>query len=279
MREETIYMKTRILQSMAVTGLLLVPGLRLQAEEWKRVDVGSYSVYAPASWNTQVGAAPGSVVVASTNPDGVVLFFKTEPNQYPAGRLPDIYQIWDVFRKTAPLLRCQISGDPDTDGRGMAGVEAIGAYKPCQNSGDEMRVKVAAMPGGRELLVAAIKYPGSLAFDSEAYRYGILDSVVLTKAGSQGPRPGTYTLAGGIGGSAKGPEYMSHGTIEILAGQRYRMGVSEAIGTMVNARAVSGETGKYVADGEDLILFSDAAPNWPVHDKMNQAPRRIRIIR
>jgi hypothetical protein len=240
------------------------------------VDVGSYSVHAPASWNVQLGAAPGSVVVASTRPDGVVLFFKTERNQYGAGRLPDIYQVWDVFRKTAPLVGCQISGDPDTDGRGMAGVEAIGAYKMCQNSGDELRVKVAVMPGGRELLIVAIKYPGSLAFDSEAYRYGVLDSVVLSKAGSPGPRPGTYTLAGGLGGSGAAT-YMSHGTIEILAGQRYRMGVSEAIGTMVNARAASGETGKYVADGEDLILFSDAAPNWPVHDKMNQAPRRIRI--
>ena len=65
--------------------------------------------------------------------------------------------------------------------------------------------------------------------------------------------------------------------IEILAGQRYRMGVSEAIGTMVNERKASGETARFVADGEDLILFSDAAPNWPAHDGMHQRPRRIRI--
>jgi hypothetical protein len=127
------------------------------------------------------------------------------------------------------------------------------------------------------LLLVFIKCPRAISFDSEAYRYGVLDAIVFPKVGAREPQPGTYTLAGGLGGSGSLASYMSHGTIQLLPSRRYRMGDAEAIGFDVNRRGSSNETGRYVVDGGDLILFSDRMPNWPAHDEMHQVPRRIQI--
>ncbi len=160
----------------------------------------------------------------------------------------------------------------------MAGRTAIGAYAPCSNSADDFRVKVTDIPDTNKLLIVFLKYARNSAFDSEAYRYGVLDSIIFPQTTRHEPSLGEHLAGGGLGSSGgKTSAYMSRATIILLPQHRYRWGASEATGKGINGRVNSTEQGRYTVDGSEIVLFSDSAPQWPKHDEQHQLPRRIRL--
>jgi len=247
--------------------------LKVATSEWKQTDLEQFFFFAPSNWNAAKLEKPNSAAVQSPEND-VSVFFSLEHNSYKG--LPDIYQTSNIFRAVAASYSCQFKNDPETDGRGMAGTTAIGAYAACQN-GKDLRIKLAETPNGKEVLLVVMKYRSSISTKSENYRYGILDSIVFKKSAAGELLPGEYALLGGLGsGGEGGATYMSHGTIEILNG-RYRMGDSEAAGIGIDARVKSTEEGHYIVDENDLILFPDAAAVWPARAALNQVPYRIQL--
>jgi len=196
-----------------------------------------------------------------------------------SGRLPDIYEIYGLLRHAAVSHNVRLTAEPDAGGRPIAGQEAIGAYAPgVVGAGQvDFRVYVTLMPANsRKVLGVVVITDPRIERDAEAYRYAMLDAIVLDKPTSD-PPTGRYTVSGNgsLGGMSAYAGWME---IFIQPGLRYRMGASEVIGSSINARVAGNEQGSFVANGGDLILFSDAMPAWPAHTN-GHLPRRISLGR
>lgn len=250
------------------------------AENWKRYNAGAYHFHAPASWDAMKGDVADSAIVISSEPAEIETYMLVNQNVDGKDELPDIYQTWDVFRKVAEIAGCSYGRYPDSGGRPIAGQKAIGAYAACTNSETELRLYITTIPKTDKLLLVIQRYARRSMFDSEAYRYALLDSIIFPKS-NQEPREGRYLVDGAYGGSSGpdsfGPAYMGWLTIDILPDNRYKLVDAEVIGSDFQGKTKLDEAGRYVVDGDQLILISDASPSWPAHDTNHQVPRRIRL--
>jgi hypothetical protein len=245
----------------------------VHAENWKLVRSTDYGVYAPASF--EVRTEPPNVILS--NPKGMIMSMGVIDNFSRSGRLPDIYEIYGFLRHAAVAHNVQLTTEPDAGGRPIAGREAIGAYAggTIGSHPVDLRIYVTLMPGNsrRILGVVVLTDPG-IERDAEAYRYAMLDAIVLDQPTSA-PSAGRYTI-NGIGSIGGLSTYAGSMEIWIQPGLRYRMGTSEVIGSSIYARAAGNEQGTFVPNGNDLILFSDAMPVWPAHNN-GHLPRRISL--
>jgi len=248
-------------------------------ERWQEIGSGGYRVYAPPSWVVERGGAT-DLIISAAKPEAAKMSFTVMNNPGRNGDLPDIYGVMDMARSLARFYKISLTSEPDSGGRPIAGQEAIGAYASgvMQGVGIDFRVYMTRMPGRNDklLFVSSISNPAA-ANQYEAYRYAVLDSIVLEKGPGVAPALGRHVMAGyGSGGSASAA-YAGRAEIFIERQQRYRMGESEVIGFGVNGKVLSGEKGSFVADGSTLILFSDDIPSWPEHDNKGQLPRRVAL--
>lgn len=265
--------------SLVVVSVVTALGMctPVQAEEWKMYNAGNFYLNAPASWLAFKGDVPNSAMLISADPMEIETYVFAAESPFRDNELPDIYGMMDFFRKIAGGMKCEMTMDPAVGGKPIAGQDAIGAYAACAKDEAELRVYVTTIERSHELLVVIQRYARSSANLSESYRYGILDSIIIPKKTNRSVQPGIYSVGGPYGGGTGLGLYMGWLTVEIQPDNRYRMLQADVIGAGLAGVVNSNERGRFIVDGEELILLSDAMPRWPAKNPDYQLPRRVTL--